>query len=329
MTDESRTGVANVFPGMGPVSHSDVARFLVTDPGARRILERADTLAGYPVLDRWNAAEDDYSEPAQLGFFVTSLALARWADERLPGSPGLCAGPSFGGKAAAVWSGAVSVDDGIRITLGIARELTRWYVGPRATLVTRSFARTPPDSLDELRAEMAAEGRWTETTCRVDPDLAMVTLDEKDLERLDTGLRAHGGLPLYVMRPPLHSSTFTDLRERVEEAVLDGVGFSDPRVPIVDDHDGALVRSGDGVRRMLADLCDRTVDWPAVLATLREEGVGTVRVCGQDALFGRVAATTRAVDVTAVDVTFARTPRARGGRPERRRAATVSLTAPA
>lgn len=302
---------AMVFPGMGPQEFSSVGKFLLINPVAQELLQEASDTVGYDVFDAYRDSTSDYSEAAQLAFLVTCLALARWAEAELGVEPAYCVGPSFGGKAAAVRSGALSLRDAVWLTSRLAHYETRYFAEEQPGVVTHSFARTPRQTLQEILAELDADGEWHEISCHVDDDFYMVSLRAERLEWLQRRLRAAGGLPLYTMDPPMHASLFAPLRDRVAEELFPELRFADPTVPVVADQDGTVRTTADGVRQILLDGFVRTVRWPEVVAALRRLGVRRISVAGPDALFGRVPVTTRAFEVTAVDPRLAMSPRAR------------------
>ncbi|MGC7097563.1 ACP S-malonyltransferase [Amycolatopsis lurida] len=309
MSTEMRN--AFVFPGMGPTSFSDVAKFMVVNPFARELVAEADDVLGYSLVDRYREEEGDYSESAQVAFMVNCVALARWAEHTFDVRPDVCAGPSFGGKAAAVHSGALPFADAVWLTAEFARCLTEYFAVEHTDAVTLSFARTAPEALAGITGELTELGVWHEVSCRVDEDFAMLTLSGTRIDWLRERLRAAGGLPLYTMRPPMHCEAFEGLADKVDIEVLGKLEFADPVIPVIDDHDGTVHRSAHGVRSMLLDGCVRQVDWPVAVATMRRAGVGKVLVCGQDALFGRVRATTGNFEVVAVDPRLAMRPKRR------------------
>jgi len=296
---------------MGPTEFGAVAKFMLVDRFARELVAEADDVLGYSLVDRYRDTEGDYSVYAQVAMLVNCLALARWAGEHLTSRADVCAGPSFGGKAAAVRSGALAFSDAVWLTAELARREEAYFATAHRDVVTHSFARVGEDALTEILGELAAAGEWHDVSCQVDHDFHMVSLRESALERFQALLRAKGGLPLYSMRPPLHSAAFAPLRDEIDAEVLGAVRFADPELPVVADQDGSVLRTGAAVRRMLSDGYVRQVRWPCVVATLRDLGVGTVHVCGPDRLFGRVGVTRRNFTVEAVNPRRALRPRRR------------------
>ncbi|MFB9337944.1 ACP S-malonyltransferase [Actinoplanes octamycinicus] len=297
MSQEIRNDTALVFPGMGPTSFDEVSRFMVGNAFARRRVAEADEVLGFSLVRRYRATPGDYSEVAQLAFLVNCLALADWHAEQSDVPPAAVTGPSFGGKAAPVWAGSLSFADAIRMTAGFARLMTDYFTVHHTDVVTQSFARTAPDRLAEILAELDEAGEWYDISCYVDDDFTMLSLREHRLDWLAQRLRSVGGLPLYTLRPPMHSRAFGELRRRAEAEVVAGISFADPVLPLVADLDGGLRSTAAEVREWLLDGFVRPVRWPDVVAALRGRGIGTLRVAGADSLFTRVPCTTNAFTV--------------------------------
>ena len=299
---------AIVFPGMGPSRFQDVAKFMLVNPLARRLVAEADEALGYCLFDRYRDDDADYSEYAQVAFLVTCLAMAQWAEKTHGARPQVCAGPSFGAKAAAVYSGALAFPDAVRMTARMARCEQEYFAGRHTDVVTHSFTRVPAQRLAEVLGELDDRGEWYELSCHIDEDFHMVSLREGSLDWFQRRLRALGGFPLYTMRPPMHCAAFGELRDQVEQEIIGVLDFAEPRIPVIADQDGAVRDTADGVRGMLLDGIVAPVRWPQVVATLQRLGVATLYVAGQDSIFGRVGCTTRSFDVVAVNPRLAMKP---------------------
>ncbi|AEY87190.1 malonyl-CoA-[acyl-carrier-protein] transacylase [Streptomyces hygroscopicus subsp. jinggangensis 5008] len=302
---------ALVFPGMGPVPFAEVGRFMVANPFARDLVAVADEALGYSLVDAFRTSPGDYSEAAQVAFFVNCLACAHWARDHLGVEPDIVAGPSFGEKAVLAWTGALELPDAVRLTAEIARCLEEYFAEEHRDKVTLSFVRAPRDGLDAILADLDAAGEWHEISCHVDDGFYMVSLSERRVEWMQERLRAIGSLPLYTMRPPMHASAFRSLRDKAAREVVSRYTFADPRLPVVADQDGRLLHTGEELRTMLLDGFDHPMDWPSVTTALKEAGVRRLCVAGPDSLFGRVPRTIRQFDVVAAQPRLAMTPRRR------------------
>ena len=284
---------AIIFPGMGPLGYDDLGRFIATNACARRLRRTADAVLGYPLMDLYRAAGSDYSEYSQIAFLISCLALIELARDTLDTGPVACAGPSFGGKTAVAYSGVLPAEDAILLAARLARCEQEYFATEHQDVVTQSVARTPGPVLAEILAAMAERDEWYDISCHIDEDFYMVSLREASRDRFLKEVRAAGGLPLYAMRPPMHSPAFAALRRKAEDEVLGDLPLSDPSLPIIADHDGSIVTTGEGVRAMLLDSFVRAVRWPQVVDSMRELDVTKVYIPGPDSLFGRVRCTTR------------------------------------
>ncbi|WP_251091792.1 ACP S-malonyltransferase [Streptomyces sp. Caat 7-52] len=302
---------ALVFPGMGPVPFAEVGRFMVASPYARDLVAVADEVLGYSLVDAFRTSPGDYSQAAQVAFFVNCLACAHWARDHLGVAPGIVAAPSFGEKAAIAYTGALELPDAIRLTAEIARCLEEYFAEEHRDIVTLSFVRAPRDGLDAILAELDEAGEWHEISCHIDDGFHMVSLSEHRVAWMEQRLRAIGSLPLYTMRPPMHASAFRPLRDKAAREVVSRYSFADPALPVVADQDGRLLHTGEELRTMLLDGFDHPMDWPRVTTALKDAGVRRLCVAGPDGLFGRVPCSVRNFDVVAAQPRLAMTPRRR------------------
>ncbi|MEU7023843.1 ACP S-malonyltransferase [Streptomyces sp. NPDC046203] len=312
MNEQQRSDAAMVFPGMGPSNFADVAKFMLINPIARKLVATADEVLGYSLVDRYRQTEGEYSEYAQIAFVVNCVALGQWAQDRMEITPKFVAGPSFGGRAAAVHSGVLSFPDAVRMTARLATCMDDYFAREHPDLVTHSFVRVPGEKLTEVLRELEDQGEWYDISCYIDEDFFMVTLRESALEWLTRRLRSLGGLSLYTMKPPMHSHVFGPLRDQVEKEIFSELTFSDPLLPVVADQDGTVLTTGTGVRDMLLDGFVRPVRWPDVVRSLIDLGVGTIHVSGQDGMFSRVPCTTRNFEVVSINPRMAMQPVRRG-----------------
>jgi [acyl-carrier-protein] S-malonyltransferase len=308
MPDPS-AGSALVFPGMSPSRFEDAAKFMLINPVARKLVKQADEALGYPLVQRFRDTEGDYSEYAQVAFLVNCLALAYWAQERFDPAPEVIVGPSFGGKAAAVYAGVLEFQEAVVMTARWARALEDYFAVAHKDVVTHSFTRTPREELDRILAELDGRGDWYEIANHVDDDFWMLSVHRGTLDWLNQRLRSTGGMPLYTMHPPMHCSAFTDLRTAVDTGILAGLSWSDPHTPVIADQDGSLRTTADGVRTMLLDGFTRPVRWPEVVDALKRRSVGKVYLSGLDSLFGRVPITTSNFEVVSFNPRTAVMPR--------------------
>lgn len=303
----SRTAI--VFPGMGPSKFAEVGKFLLLDPFARARLAEADQALGTSVFDNFREQTDDYSEFSQVAFLVNSMAMADRAEETLGVVPDICVGPSFGQKAAAAYVGSLPFAEVVRLTAELARLEEDFFGREYTDVVTHSFVRTPEERLAEILADFDERGVWYEFSGHLDRGFTMLSLRETELEELKERIGKAGGYSMYSMRPPVHAPAFAALRRRAEEEVFSRYAFADPKLPVVTDQDGTVINSADELRTMMLDTFDRPINWPAVVAALKDSGVSRVCVTGPDNLFHRLDCTKDNFEVEAVGLPKRSRPR--------------------
>ncbi|GAA2098724.1 ACP S-malonyltransferase [Streptomyces albiaxialis] len=296
---QARTAV--VFPGMGRFDFAGAGRFLVLDPYARARLASADEVLGFSVLERFHDEGADYSEYAQLAFLVSSLAAADRAEDRWGMRPDVCAGVSFGQKAAAAYTGALDFPDVVRMTAELARCEKEFFATEHTDVVTHAVYRVPDEEFRALLETMRARGEWFEVSGELDRGFFMVSLPEPRLDAFVRAVRDLGGYSMYTMRPPVHAAAFGALRRRAEAEVFARYRIGAPRLPVVSDADGSVVETAEAMRTMLLDTFDRAIRWPDMVASMVELGVGTLCVTGADDMFHRLNCTVRNFDVLAVN----------------------------
>lgn len=302
---------ATVFPGMGPSQFEDIAKFMLLNPFARKLVAQADEVLGCSLFDAYRDAEGQYSEHAQVAFVVNCLAFAQWAEDTICAQPDLIAGPSFGGRAAAAYSGSISFAEVVWLTSKLAHVMDEYFTAQHPDIVTHSFVRTPAPELAKILDELTEAGHWHEISCHLDHDFFMLSLRRGQVDWLKRRLSSVGGLSLYTMQPPMHASIFTGLRDRVDAEIFSQITWADPVLPVIADQDGTVLRTGEGVRNMLLDGFVKAVRWPEVVATLQRFQVRKLYVAGPDSMFSRVACTSRNFEVVSINPRLVMQPRAR------------------
>jgi [acyl-carrier-protein] S-malonyltransferase len=292
---------ALVLPGMAPSGFATLGKFLVLDRFAReRVAEASDAL-GYSLLARLrdDPDEDGYSADAEVAFVVSCLALADRAEQVLGVSPTVCAAPSFGQKAAAVYTGAMTFADAIRFTVDLAHCEEEYFAD--SDLVTHCVVRVPEEAFREVLAGMSERGEWHDVSGHLDRGFYLVSLSEQHLDAFVADIRAAGGYSMHTMRPPVHAAAFAPLRRKAEAEVFGRYSIGAPRLPVVADQDGRLVETAEDMRTMLLDTFDRAIRWPDVVAGLRGQGVDTLVFAGQDTMFHRLDVTAESFRVIALN----------------------------
>ena len=108
-----------------------------------------------------------------------------------------------------------------------------------------------------------------------------------------------------AMRLPVGAAFHSRMMEPVQRELageMEGLAFTDPRIPMVSNASGELVESADAVRQALIDQIASAVQWVRCVETLRANGVTRfVEVGPGRVLSGLVRRIDRESETVAVD----------------------------
>jgi [acyl-carrier-protein] S-malonyltransferase len=290
--------------------------FLFPGQGSQKVGMGSDLLEARPDLfDRYLAAADEASrlpvrqyalegpiesltrtDVAQPALFSLSLALAEAAGE-LGIRPDFVAGHSLGEYTAAVASGAVSHEDGIRL------------VALRGKLMNDAQTETPgtmaavigldADRLTELCAQASEAGLVAPANLNT-PAQIVVSGEVAGVERLMELANEAGAekvVPLQV-GAAFHSGLMKPTQAKMAEAMRE-VAWSDPTVPMASNASGGLVTTGNEVREALVAQIASPVRWVDCAHTLSDAGADRYLELGPGRVLGGLTRQTLGMETDA------------------------------
>jgi [acyl-carrier-protein] S-malonyltransferase len=249
-------------------------------------LAQAEDAAGLPI--RQYALEGPIealtrTDVAQPALFAVSLALTDAARARGL-YPDIVAGHSLGEYTAAVAAGAVAVEDGIRLVVLRGRLMAK--IQSERPGAMAAVIGLDPDQLREICARAATYGVVTLANLN-SPTQIVISGEDTAVDHAATLAEEEGAQRVVRLQvgAAFHSSLMEPVQARMAEAMAE-VEWRDPRVPLVANASGAVVRTGEDVRAALLAQIASPVLWVDCVEMLVAEGVTTLLELGP----GRVLA---------------------------------------
>jgi [acyl-carrier-protein] S-malonyltransferase len=289
-----------LFPGQGSQKVGMGADLLEARPDLfARYFDLADEASGLTIREYAlegpieSLTRTDVAQPA---LFSLSLALAEAAGE-LGIRPDLVAGHSLGEYTAAAASGALSLEDGMRL------------VALRGKLMNDAQTETPgtmaavigleADRLAELCREASASGVVAPANLNT-PAQIVVSGEVAGVERLMELAKEAGAekvVPLQV-GAAFHSKLMKPAQARMAEAMQD-VAWSDPSVPMASNASGGLVTTADEVRQALVAQIASPVRWVDCAHALSDAGADRYLELGPGRVLGGLTRQTLGMETEA------------------------------
>ena len=264
---------AFLFPGQGSQKVGMGAELLEARPEVfERFVDRAGEVAELPLRRlclEGPIEELTRTDAAQPALFAVSLAVAELAREAGL-KPDYVAGHSLGEYTAAVASGALAAEDGMRLVAERGRRMNAIQDERPGALA--AVLGMESDQLEQLCGEASADGAVALANLN-SPSQIVVSGEEAGVVKLMELAEAAGAKR--VVRLQVGAAFHSVLMEPVQAAMaqaMETVSWSDPDTPMASNASGQLVTSADGVREALIAQIASPVRWVDCVETLVAQG---------------------------------------------------------
>ena len=271
---------AFVFPGQGSQSVGMMQAFAESKAVRRVFTEASDALeqdlwklAAVGPVEELNATIN--TQPVML---TAGYAVYRAWREIGGAEPAIVAGHSLGEYTALVAAGAVAFRDAlplVRFRAQAMQEAVPMGEGAMAAILGLD------DNAVRTACSEAGQGQMVEPVNFNAPSQVVIAGHKAAVERAVTAAKAKGAKRA-VMLPvsaPFHSSLLKPAAERLA-AYLGKVGFSAPRIPVVNNVDVAAENDPQRIKDALARQACNPVRWVEVVRRIAGMGIAHVAECG-------------------------------------------------
>lgn len=259
-------GQGSQFAGMGKTLYDNHAV-------AKAVFDAADGALGFPLSQLcFNGPEEDLKKTENTQPALLTVSVAAWAVLSEQGyHPDFVAGHSLGEYSALVAAGALPFAEAVRIVRKrgqYMQEAVPAGVGAMAALL-----KMPEGKLDEVLAG-AAQGEVVTAANLNSPDQVVIAGHAGAVARAMELAKAAGAKRAVALpvSAPFHCPLMQPAQERLR-ADLDAAPFADPAIPLVNNWQARVIRTGAEAREGLYQQVPNPVRWAESMRLLIGEGV--------------------------------------------------------
>ncbi len=300
--------IAFLFPGQGSQTPGMGLELAENFSPAREVFEQADAALGFPLSKlcfEGPAEELQLTANTQPAILAVSVAAARVLEEKGI-RPDYVAGHSLGEYSALVAAGSMELADALRLVRKrgqYMQEAVPLGQGAMAALLGLDAR-----AVDEICREAAGDEVVSAANLN-SPAQIVIAGHHGAVERAVELAKARGARRAILLNvsAPFHCSLMKPAADRLA-VDLDAVAISDPRVPLVNNADAAVVQTAEAVRDGLKRQVTSPVRWADSMLALRREGADIFVEAGPGKVLSglmrqidREARTWRAGDTASLD----------------------------
>jgi [acyl-carrier-protein] S-malonyltransferase len=300
--------IAFLFPGQGSQAPGMGLELAEQFTRAREVFQEADAALGFPLSKlcfEGPAEELQLTANTQPAILAVSIAAARVLEEKGI-RPDYVAGHSLGEYSALVAVGSIGLADALRLVRKrgqYMQEAVPVGQGAMAALLGLDAG-----AVDEICREAAGDQVVSAANLN-SPAQIVIAGDRAAVERAVELAKARGAKRAILLNvsAPFHCSLMKPAADRLA-VDLDAVVIGNPKAPLVNNADAAIVRTAGEVRDGLKRQVTSPVKWTDSMLALRREGANVLIEAGPGKVLSglmrqidREAQTWRAGDTASVE----------------------------
>ncbi|MCC8457560.1 ACP S-malonyltransferase [Photorhabdus aegyptia] len=272
---------AMVFPGQGSQDLGMLADLATAFPVVEQTFAEASDVLGY---DLWALVQQGPEEElnktwqTQPALLAASVAIWRVWQEKGGKAPSLMAGHSLGEYSALVCAGVIDFKQAIRL-VELRGKLMQEAV-PEGVGAMYVIIGLDNESIDRACKE-AAQGQIVSPVNFNSPGQVVIAGEKEAVERAGDACKAAGAkraLPLAVSVPS-HCALMKPAADKLA-VVLEGIEFSHPQFPVVNNVDVKIEQSAEAIRDALVRQLYNPVRWTETVEFIAGQGVGRLLEVG-------------------------------------------------
>ncbi len=277
----SMSEFAMVFPGQGSQDLGMLADLATAFPVVEQTFAEASDVLGY---DLWALVQQGPEEElnktwqTQPALLAASVAIWRVWQEKGGKAPSLMAGHSLGEYSALVCAGVIDFKQAIRL-VELRGKLMQEAV-PEGVGAMYVIIGLDNESIDRACKE-AAQGQIVSPVNFNSPGQVVIAGEKEAVERAGDACKAAGAkraLPLAVSVPS-HCALMKPAADKLA-VVLEGIEFSHPQFPVVNNVDVKIEQSAEAIRDALVRQLYNPVRWTETVEFIAGQGVGRLLEVG-------------------------------------------------